>query len=592
MANVSPGNDPTRNLRDTAQRASSSWRRLCTSFTFLLCAGPALFPLSAQANPAFSGGSYGMEGSQPFGFGHGRMQGPGGRGWPGGEGGHRHPPYPAWETPRHFGRHPIGPFYPGRDPEPYPWPHHRHRPLPVIDQGEEAPPPRRPRHHIVVPKVETAKKHVDKKIAVAPRKPVAQVLPARTLPTRPNTTRPNSGIPAAGEQRFVPDEVLFELRPDVAPQIAEVIANRNRLRQLASQRLPLIGTTMYRYRIVGKRSVATVVAALEADSRLAAVQPNYLYTLQAERSGGLAEAQYVIQKMHLTEAHAISTGKKTLVAVIDSKIDQTHPEIANAVKDSFDAGAAKGEAAVHGTAVAGIIAAHEQLTGVAPQARVLAVRAFSAKDTKAAARGTTYDIRAGIEWAEQHGARIVNMSFAGPQDPALSRELADGAGRGIIFVAPVGNEGRSAKPLYPAADENVIAVTATDRSDRIFKDANQCPSTCIAAPGVEVLVAEPGDAYGFLSGTSMAAAHVSGVVALLLDAKPELGPKAVRDLLFKTAKHLDRSEPDQKSVVGIIDAYETLEAASPHFAIEAAPTNEIPGPRQPLKVEATEGQAD
>jgi subtilisin family serine protease len=438
------------------------------------------------------------------------------------------------------------------------------------------------RHHSVVPPVETVKQHVDRKIAVAPRKTVAQVL----------TKHPNGGSPAAGEQRFVPGEILFELRPDASPQAADAIAREERLRQLASQRLALIGTTMYRYQIVGTRSVATVVAALEADTRIATVQPNYLYTLQSERSGGLSEAQYVIPKMHLTEAHAISNGAKTLVAVIDSGIDRNHPEIATAVKDSFDAGGVNGEPAVHGTAVAGIIAAHAELTGIAPQAHILAVRAFSSTDANTAARGTTYNIRAGIEWAELHDARIVNMSFAGPQDPALSRELADGARRGVIFVAPVGNEGNSAKSLYPAADQNVIAVTATDRSDRILKDANHCPANCVAAPGVDILVAEPGDAYGFLSGTSMAAAHVSGVVALLLDTQPDLGPKAVRDLLFKTVKHLDPGDPDQGSVAGIVDAYLTLAAASKHFAIESARVNQVPAAPQTLKVEAPGENAD
>jgi hypothetical protein len=264
-----------------------------------------------------------MEGTFPsLGSGRGRMQAPSGGYWHRSESGQRHPPYPRWGTPRHFGRHPFGPFYPEPDPKPYPWPHHRHRPVPVIDESEEAPPPRRPRHHIVVRPVETAKKHVDKKIALEPRKPVPQLL----------SPRPNSGVPAAGEHRFVPDEVLVELRPEVSPQTAGVIAKRERLRLLASQRLALIGTTMYRYRIVGKRSVGAIVAALEADPRIAAVQPNYLYTLQNERTGGLAEAQYVIPKMRLTEAHAISNGAKTLVAVIDSGIDRNHTELSNSVK--------------------------------------------------------------------------------------------------------------------------------------------------------------------------------------------------------------------------------------------------------------------
>jgi subtilisin family serine protease len=505
------------------------------------------------------------------------MYAPRARFWPGNESWQRQTSYPVWETPRHFSQRPP---YAGRDPEPYPWPQHRHRPVAVIDQSHEAPLPPRPRHQIASLPVENTKTHIDKKIA-APPPPNPKALVS--------SGRPNSGIRAAGDHRFVPDEVLVELRPDLSPKTADAMAKRERLQLLASRHLTLIGTTLYRYRIEGKRSVSAIVSALEADSRIAAVQPNFLFALQGEPSSGLADAQYVIPRMRLTEAHTISNGAKTLVAVIDSGIDLNHPEISNAVKDGFDADGAKGKPAVHGTAVAGIIAAHAELTGVAPQARILAVRAFDGADGTAAARGTTYDIRAGIEWSELHGARIVNMSFAGPEDQGLSRELADGASRGVVFIAPVGNEGGSAKPLYPAADDNVIAVTATDQSDSVFKDANQCPATCVAAPGVDVLVAEPGDAYGFLSGTSMAAAHVSGVVALLLDAKPDLPLKAIRDLLIKTAKHLNQGNQDQApvagqaSVAGIVDAYESLEAISTPIAIEVAPAAAVSAVPQILR---------
>ena len=143
----------------------------------------------------------------------------------------------------------------------------------------------------------------------------------------------------------------------------------------------------------------------------------------------------MIPKMHLAEAHALSNGAKALVAVIDSGIDQKHPEILDAVTESFDTLGTNGAPAVHGTAVAEIIAAHSALLGVAPQAHVLAFRAFGAANSKVPARGTTSDILAGIEWSRQHSARIVNMSFAGPPDPALSRELADGARSGMIFIA-------------------------------------------------------------------------------------------------------------------------------------------------------------
>ncbi|HUI21229.1 MAG TPA: S8 family serine peptidase [Methylocella sp.] len=105
---------------------------------------------------------------------------------------------------------------------------------------------------------------------------------------------------------------------------------------------------------------------------------------------------------------------------------------------------------------------------------------------------------AAIGFVVAAGAATISVAPA-----AAHSGFPGGAGHGLIFVAPVGNEGRSAKPLYPAAYEDVIAMT--NRGDGVFKEANLCPAACVAAPGVDVLVAEPGQAYGILSGTSMAA---------------------------------------------------------------------------------------
>jgi subtilisin family serine protease len=141
--------------------------------------------------------------------------------------------------------------------------------------------------------------------------------------------------------------------------------------------------------------VPTVVAVLEQDARIGTVQPNYLYRLQGAQNGSLAGNQYAGPKMHLTEAHRISNGVKTLVAVINSGIDSKQPEIADTITESFDAiDGGNGEKAtpgteVHGTEVAGIIASHAGLTGVAPQAHLLAVRAFAKGGGRTAVAGTT-----------------------------------------------------------------------------------------------------------------------------------------------------------------------------------------------------------
>src|SRR5262249_49078590 len=152
-------------------------------------------------------------------------------------------------------------------------------------------------------------------------------------------------------------------------------------------------------------------------------------------------------------------------------------------------------------------------------ASLLAVRAFSAGAGEGG-EGTTFRVLRGLDWAAGQGARVVNMSFAGPQDPALAEALAKARTKGIVLVAAAGNAGPKSPPLFPAADPNVIAVTATDVDDKLFAQANRGDYITIAAPGVEILVAAPEDNITFTSGTSVAAAHVSGLAALLIEAKP------------------------------------------------------------------------
>jgi subtilisin family serine protease len=168
----------------------------------------------------------------------------------------------------------------------------------------------------------------------------------------------------------------------------------------------------------------------------------------------------------------------------------------------------------HGTAIAGAIAANSKLVGVAPKVRILALRAFSGSGESA--QSTTFNILKGIDWAAAKNTRIINMSFAGPGDPMLRQMLAIAKARGIVLVAAVGNAGPKSPPLFPGADAGVIGATATDADDRLMPQANRDPQVAVAAPGVEILAAAPDGKYQITSGPSVAAAHVSGVAALLL----------------------------------------------------------------------------
>ena len=151
------------------------------------------------------------------------------------------------------------------------------------------------------------------------------------------------------------------------------------------------------------------------------------------------------------------------------------------------------------------------------------------------------------------------MSFAGPRDPALSQALQIAREKGILVIAAAGNNGPKSPPLYPGADRNVMAVTATDENDRLFNGANQGKYVTIAAPGVDILVPAPNGAVQFTTGTSVATANVSGVAALLLAHKPSLTPEEIRAILVRTAKHLGPGGINPQFGAGLVDPLKALE---------------------------------
>ncbi|RAI33100.1 hypothetical protein CH338_23100 [Rhodoplanes elegans] len=293
-------------------------------------------------------------------------------------------------------------------------------------------------------------------------------------------------------------------------------------------------------------------------------------------------AQYVIQKLGLGDVHKSVRGANVTVAVIDSEIDLRHPDLQGVPVERFDATGAPSRPHTHGTGMAGAIAARTRLLGVAPGIRLLAVRAFSESDKSAEA--TTAQVMKGLDWAIAKNPRIINMSFAGPRDLMTERLLEAASKKGIVLIAAAGNAGPKSPPLYPAADPNVIAVSATDNDDKPFIQANRGKHIAVAAPGVDVLVPSPEGAYQLTTGTSVAAAHVSGVAALLIEARPSLTPADVRGILTRTAKPLGPGK-DVQVGAGLIDPIRSLAGIVPAATSQIAPPPLRPGvmPAMPLR---------
>jgi subtilisin family serine protease len=270
------------------------------------------------------------------------------------------------------------------------------------------------------------------------------------------------------------------------------------------------------------------------------------------------------------------------IAVIDSGIDGNHPELAHAISDNFDALGSKEGAHVHGTGVAGAIAAHGRLMGSAPEARIIAIRAFGS--APGGAESSSYVIIKSLNYAVLHGAQIINMSFAGPRDVLIERGIAATAARDVVLVAAAGNAGPKSPPLFPAANPNVIAVSGTDAQDRLFPASNRGVHVALAAPGADVFLPAPDQKYQMTSGTSFSAAYVSGIAALLLERNPALKPTDLRAILTSTARDLGAPGKDELFGYGEADAFAATTAA-----VSAPPVPVATAPRKPADGAASAG---
>lgn len=388
-----------------------------------------------------------------------------------------------------------------------------------------------------------------------------------------NRSRRNTA-PATANQRTIANEFVAEIEGD-----ANELARRHGLTRVASENFPLLGVTIGLFRIADGRSYETVRREFAADGSVRNLQANYRYVLQDQNAVPSEgdPAQYALGKLHLPQAHTLVHGANVTVAVIDSGIDASHPELKDSIADNYDAlGSAEGPH-IHGTGIAGVIAAHGRLMGSAPEARIIAIRAFGG--TTGGAESSSYVILKSLNYAAEHGAQIVNMSFAGPKDAVIERAIAATAVRGLVLVAAAGNAGAKSPPLYPAANPNVIAVSATDAQDRLFAASNRGSYVALAAPGVDIFLPAPDGKYQMTSGTSFSAAYVSGIAALLLERNFALKPDALRLTLGKTAHDLGPPGRDELFGDGEADAYAAVTAvplAAPPLAA-APPTTKREG---------------
>ena len=204
------------------------------------------------------------------------------------------------------------------------------------------------------------------------------------------------------------------------------------------------------------------------------------------------------------------------LGMIDSLVDIDHPALssANIHSEAFTSAGAKMPSS-HGTAIASIFIGRDKTyVGLAPQAELYAAAVFEQDVSRGEIASTVSLVRA-LDWLMSSGVDVVNISLAGPPNRLLEKALERAALRGVVILAAAGNGGPMAKPMYPAAYNSVIAVTAVDASGRIFRLANRGEYVDLAAPGVGLLHARSGGGYATSSGTSFAVPFVATAAARL-----------------------------------------------------------------------------
>ena len=357
---------------------------------------------------------------------------------------------------------------------------------------------------------------------------------------------------------FAPDEILATINPSAADSLEQDIGQDLQLDIRERYVNSLLNERVVLFKIKDDRNVESVLSRLRADGRVNEAQLNYYYRQQAGATANAPDerTQYALAKIDLQDAQAVSRGRGVLIGLIDGFVNSRNPALQTTLTGLLDSTNQKNvEPDPHATAIAGVMNANGDLRGVAPEARILSIRAVR----KLGGVADSFSINQAIHLAVLQNARVLLLPLLSRHDPLAERIIKIAALRQVIIVAPAGNNGPDAGPAYPAAYSDVISVTATDAEDQLYGNANQGSYIGVAAPGVQIMVLSDNAKYELKSGTSYAAAHVAGVAALMLGYDPQLTVDRIRRTLMETATDLGEPGKDKKFGAGRINASASLD---------------------------------
>jgi minor extracellular protease Epr len=369
---------------------------------------------------------------------------------------------------------------------------------------------------------------------------------------------PDPGGGAGMRLEFERDEIVAT---GLSPEDIETLRARG-FTVLHQRNLGALDLTEARLRIPRAYSPESATAYVRSLSGAAAVDANHLYRPAADPCTAKA---CLARSLVAWPAASPGCGPLPTVGLIDTGVATDHPLLRGAAIESHSVRSPdrKASAPAHGTAVASVLAGRDpaQVPSLLADAKLIAVDAFHG--TGASDRMDAFDLLAAIDFLMARKVRLINLSFAGPGNSLVEKAVQVAQQRGVILVAAVGNDGPNAKPLFPAAYESVIGVTAVDAGARPYRRAVQGGQVEFAAPGVDLPVANAGGWLSrrviALSGTSMAAPFVTASAARILAASPTLRPDDVRRRLAAGAKDLGAAGRDAVFGHGLVQVGEACD---------------------------------
>ncbi|AGT31851.1 peptidase S8 [Geobacillus genomosp. 3] len=302
-------------------------------------------------------------------------------------------------------------------------------------------------------------------------------------------------------------------------------------------------------------------------------EPNYIYMqngfpwpAEEPNDSFYARYQWNLPAIYTEAGWTLSRGKQTVpVAIIDSGVDLTHPDLVRRLGPGYNVLAddrPPDDENGHGTHVAGIVASQpnngEGVAGITWFNPIMAVKVLNADGY-----GTSIDVAKGIRWAVDRGAKVINLSLGNYQPSSVLEEAIRYAdAHDVVLVAASGNDSTS-QPSFPAAYPEVISVGAVDPDLSYALYSNYGDYVDVVAPGTNIASTFAGHQYAALSGTSMAAPHVTALAALIRSVNPRLSNDEVRDIILRSADDLGERGKDPYYGSGLINVYRALELAKP-----------------------------